>query len=676
MALTFQKRVNPHGRSLRQSSKYYKPPLNTCLFNSASGGNCVWYAYGRFLEVWSEAPKAQREKHPWPGAFQGNGCQMVRAAKSRGFKTGLTPKPGAIICWGYYGTPNGSPGHVAFVEDVKTDSHGTPISIEVSQSGWSCGDMKNQILYRGDGQPGTNAWNFGYNRPYFVGFAYNPINFAGSSGYINGDGEDAGGSFIDFQKRASKLSSSDNYKFIEQEKPPEETYTGKYGKSLLAQLQLGLTDYFSYKDKPDNYKKSDNTLAESILKTLDKAVKVLIESIPKTKSNLLLADSVVEAPFIEIEIGGNKIGSYGGNLDTYPNYVSQLNVNKKNGVINLYTIQLTHQVRAGDDSNLLDKVFSQNNYDKIKIKYGDCNSGQYFLDSNVIITNVSMSRDYSSMNISYTVEATSEGSLLKTINMGFPAITDKPSNVLRNLLYNNAKTSPLLLDAFQGMRDVNKASNYIPTNDSVVNLDSFANTNVLDYMNYLVANMSNSSNSGNTIRNSTYYISYVDDTSNGNYFKINEITAGINPFGSTNRIYDLTIGYNDDMIFDFNVESTKNWELLYETATKTNEYYYTITDNGDINKYYSPSVTQSTSILSEVNKNWWTDMIKFPITATLTIKGLLSPTMLMDYININVLFYGVKHITSGVYAITGQTDTLSASGYRTVLNLVRVSDNA
>ena len=56
----------------------------------------------------------------------------------------------------------------------------------------------------------------------------------------------------------------------------------------------------------------------------------------------------------------------------------------------------------------------------------------------------------------------------------------------------------------------------------------------------------------------------------------------------------------------------------------------------------------------------------------MTIKGLLSPTMLMDYININVLFYGVKHITSGVYAITGQTDTLSASGYRTTLELVRM----
>ena len=68
-------------------------------------------------------------------------------------------------------------------------------------------------------------------------------------------------------------------------------------------------------------------------------------------------------------------------------------------------------------------------------------------------------------------------------------------------------------------------------------------------------------------------------------------------------------------------------------------------------------------------------MIKFPLTAQLTLKGLLKPAMLMDYINIDVVFYGQRHITSGVYAITGQTDFLSGSGYRTTLSLVRVGNS-
>lgn len=68
-------------------------------------------------------------------------------------------------------------------------------------------------------------------------------------------------------------------------------------------------------------------------------------------------------------------------------------------------------------------------------------------------------------------------------------------------------------------------------------------------------------------------------------------------------------------------------------------------------------------------------MIKFPLTASITIKGLLKPVMLMDYIKINVVFYGNKHITSGIYAITGQQDILSGSGFKTTLSLVRVTDN-
>ena len=247
-------------------------------------------------------------------------------------------------------------------------------------------------------------------------------------------------------------------------------------------------------------------------------------------------------------------------------------------------------------------------------------------------------------------------------------------------MYDNSTTSNILLEAFPGMRNKTlvESKNLIPTNDNEVELQPKYDVNTIDYINYLVGCMSNSVNTDNVIRNSTYYITYNDSDQlikDGSYFKISEVTAGLNPFAVTDKIYEITVGYNDNIVYDFNVDYTQSWELLYKNNTKTNEYLYTVTNNGDIMKYYSPSVSSSTNIMNEVNKNWWTQMIKFPLTGSITLKGLLKPIMLMDYIKINVVFYGQQHITSGVYAITGQEDTLSGSGFRTTLSLVRVTDN-
>ena len=67
-------------------------------------------------------------------------------------------------------------------------------------------------------------------------------------------------------------------------------------------------------------------------------------------------------------------------------------------------------------------------------------------------------------------------------------------------------------------------------------------------------------------------------------------------------------------------------------------------------------------------------MTEFPIEATLTIKGLTRPSILMTYVKVNVLFAGgVKHISSGIYIITKQVDEIDSSGYRTTLTLLRVS---
>ena len=676
----FKKRVNPHGRDLRKNNKYYKPPKNHQIFCS-SGGNCVWYAYGRFLEVWDTAPEALKSKNPWPGEFSGNGVAMVKQAGKKGFKTGLTPKVGAIISWGSRSLW-GNYGHVAFVEDVHLNSSGKVDYIEISHSSAHKGDMRNMKIKPGTGQVGAKGYPV-WNGYYFNGFAYNPITFAGSSGVVEGGGtaadDESGvtGTGINFAKRASMLSSSDNFEFITRD-AEEENPVAILGKDIATSYKSALE---SIKNLTlGNYTKSTpDYISDSIVQSLDLS-KDNIKRIIHKKSYLSLGDSFVEAPYVELDIYGYKIGSYRGSLDEYPNYISSLNVTKQNGVINQYKISLVHQIRAGDDPNLLDELLSMVRYNEITIRYGDLNTEQYYQDNKAIITNVTMNRDYSGMKTTYTLECTSAGQLVKTYTTSFPARTAKPSTVLREVLYDNSTTSNILLEAFPGMRNKTlvESKNLIPTNDNEVELQPKYDVNTIDYINYLVGCMSNSVNTDNVIRNSTYYITYNDSDQlikDGSYFKISEVTAGLNPFAVTDKIYEITVGYNDNIVYDFNVDYTQSWELLYKNNTKTNEYLYTVTNNGDIMKYYSPSVSSSTNIMNEVNKNWWTQMIKFPLTGSITLKGLLKPIMLMDYIKINVVFYGQQHITSGVYAITGQEDTLSGSGFRTTLSLVRVTDN-
>ena len=45
----------------------------------------------------------------------------------------------------------------------------------------------------------------------------------------------------------------------------------------------------------------------------------------------------------------------------------------------------------------------------------------------------------------------------------------------------------------------------------------------------------------------------------------------------------------------------------------------------------------------------------------------------MTYLRVNAMFYGQKHISSGLYIITKQEDTVDKTGYRTTLSLMRVA---
>ena len=56
----------------------------------------------------------------------------------------------------------------------------------------------------------------------------------------------------------------------------------------------------------------------------------------------------------------------------------------------------------------------------------------------------------------------------------------------------------------------------------------------------------------------------------------------------------------------------------------------------------------------------------------LPCKGLIKPSILCDYLKINIYFFGQKYNYSGYYMVVAQKDTIDLSGYSTELSLIRV----
>ena len=107
-----------------------------------------------------------------------------------------------------------------------------------------------------------------------------------------------------------------------------------------------------------------------------------------TKANLVSVPTLVESPFIIATIGGYTFGSYAAKGSsnaygaavkvTYPNFMDSIQIVKVNGTVNTYTLNFSYQVRAGEDPNLLDKIFSTATNDRqIILQYGDWNSPTY-----------------------------------------------------------------------------------------------------------------------------------------------------------------------------------------------------------------------------------------------------------------------------------------------------------
>ena len=494
----------------------------------------------------------------------------------------------------------------------------------------------------------------------------------GSDGVVGEEGVGTTAA-VDMQQRSSQLYSSADYDW-------KSTTSEKFESESTKTANANTKAMRAYLASLSSIQTPTSTISAAIPDYTEiKLIGAKDRIIRKSSSILPIANAMVEAPFVEANFNGVVVGTVRNSVDDFPNHISSLEVDKINGEINKYSLNVVHQIRPGEDPNLFDRILSRVRYNEISIKYGDYSSNIIYGDEKVFITDIVMNRDYVGNKITYTIHGTSAGVLVTSYKLNFMSVTDKPSNVINDLLYTNKSTSEILLQSFPGMRNktIVNSKNLIPSNDSVLEIDDQLNKSPVEYINYLVGCMSNASNSKNSIiRNSSYYISYENDHDGkmgGSYFKISEVKQNTIPSSYGNNIYEITVGYPDNnFVMGFNVNNDSAWSLLYRNASIASEYIYSLDDKGRRVKDYSPNLMSASNPFNEIQKNWWTNMTQFPINATVTLKGLMKPIMLMDYIIVNVVFYGQKHITSGVYTLTAQKDTLSGDGFRTTLSLTRI----
>ena len=494
---------------------------------------------------------------------------------------------------------------------------------------------------------------------------------------VGADGSDLAVN-IDFNTTTAKLSSSNNFEYIQQQE--EETQEQSESVTSLLNLVKSLLEKNAFESAD-----STNQLTPSTLNEIEKVVaSANVKNLKPTAKfsskgetsggTLPIYMTYVEAPFGEVTLGGVTFGTFNvaKNYISYPNYIQSITINKTNGTVNEYTINLVHQISPGDNPNYIAELLSATGYNEITISYGDGAYRTYFHDIKAMITGVKTNFDFSSSVINYTITATSLAYLVASTKLNFPAVNDKPSNVILNLLQDSSLS---LSNYFTGMSNMNyvNSAGLIPSNDRVTNIEAVTNKNVIEYLSYLTSLMVNENDS--IANKSTYYLVINDETGNeGTTFSIKEIVSdNVKP---ADFMYEVDVGYPDaNMVFDFNVNTNYAWAAAYNSSSKITTYNY------DIDNYGNTQVARGSSMISsilsnnyfDIDVNTWKQLTRFPIDATLTTKELLSPLLLLSYIKINNYYFGSKRITSGVYVVTEQTDTISGAGCRTTLKLTRVS---
>lgn len=427
----------------------------------------------------------------------------------------------------------------------------------------------------------------------------------------------------------------------------------------------------------------------------------------KTKS-LLSSQARIQAPWIKVTIGTYTFGVfsktrarqkddnnfYSAFNIQYPNYVKSLTIKKVNGQVNTYNLSISYPVRTGDDPNFFEKVFSSvSSTRKIVFSYGDSSMPTYcYKDEEAIITGVSTNFNMSGSNaspiLSYSITAVSGSALGKTgsftfMNSGKKKPSDEIKRVFKDTRYG-------LRGLFTGMNNSNLDS-LIAADDKAVELECKTNISPLDYISYLAGCMVPAGSSENSTNKDIYILTIHDDTTydklydgydesyaskngiNGPYFRIERSTYNV----SHSDAYEINIGTQTSTIVTNFTVKTDNYSMYYDYsgALYPDEYVRRINNKGEWEDVYAPTFT-SKNIARKTraeDSSWFTKLTKYPISASITVQGLLRPATLMQYVRLNVYFPGGgKHISSGLYIVTAQTDNISESGYRTTLELTRI----
>lgn len=162
--MKYTPRLTAPSKSDKNFIHYSKGGYNTCIMIDKSTGsvlpNCVGYAQGRLLEILGK--KAVNWKLP-----ACNAEDWFETAQKNGFKTGMTPKLGAVVVWRAGQTHNNADGagHVAVVEEIMSNG-----DIVVSQSAWGGTEFYLSTITKASG------YMYNSNRP-LLGFIYCGIEF-------------------------------------------------------------------------------------------------------------------------------------------------------------------------------------------------------------------------------------------------------------------------------------------------------------------------------------------------------------------------------------------------------------------------------------------------------------------------------------------------------------------
>lgn len=473
-------------------------------------------------------------------------------------------------------------------------------------------------------------------------------------------------------QQISKLQSSDNFTFLVDE---VSTTTNSLA-NAIKQVSYNTSNISAIEGLLSSDYDLFNKKAITADKVFEKAKAQITPKKPKQRihGKLLSSSSFVESPVIILTLNGIRIGGYGNIGDIYPNYITSMTVNKINDKINQYTINLSYTVRFGENPNFIEKLLSNTGFtNKIQLTYGDSNGNTIFRDDEAVITNVSFNESVSSKTISYTITAVSSIVGASSNISNYASTTAKPSSLIYELFYSNTEQSRALLKALPGMasKTLVTSKGLIPTNDEIITTQSRINISPIAQLMYYVSGMYNKKN------NSTYVLSFMDDTNNefgGAYIKISEISSTTSSTLSGNY-FEVDIGYpKDNFVLNFSIDNDLYFPMVYKYNGNFARWNYEIDRNGNIQKDKSNPLLLNNDFNRKnvVQSTWWAKVTEYPITAQLTLKGLAKPIMLSSYIKLNVLFYGASDLASGLYMVTGQTDSISGSGYTTTLSLLRI----